>query len=85
MFYYQIVNPGIKDWISHEDNELAHISEYPGNIWVTENEAWANRVGATQLTYSEAQTIVDEIVLEAQANWTEDSNDPYPQPIILPQ
>jgi hypothetical protein len=84
MLYFQIENPGVKNWISHEDNELAHISQYPGNIWVTENEIWANRVGAASLSKQEAQDIVDNIIQQAQQNWTEESELPYPQSIILP-
>ena len=84
MLYFQIKNPGIKNWISHEDNRLAHISEYPGDIWATENEIWANRVGAISLTKQEAQDIVDNIIQQAQQNWTEESELPYPQSIILP-
>lgn len=84
MLYFQIQNPGVKNWISHEDNALAHISEYPGNIWVTENQVWADRVGAINLTKEEAQTIVDNIIYQAQQDWTEESELPYPQNIILP-
>jgi len=58
MKYYQAVNTG-KGFITHEDNETAHISGYPGDIWVTENETWASRVGATEKTKVEAQSIVD--------------------------
>ena len=86
MLYFQIQDPGTKDWITHEDNEYSHISGYPGSIWVTElNQAWGDRVGANSLTYQEAQDIVDAIIAEAQANWTPESPLPYPQPIILPQ
>ena len=84
MHYYQITNPGTKDWITHNDNELAHISEYPGNIWVTENTEWASRVGATELTQAEAQTVVDNVIITAQSNWTPESGEPYPELIILP-
>ena len=44
-------------WI--EDNELAYIGGYPGNVWVTENTAWAVRVGAVEKTKIEAQTLVN--------------------------
>lgn len=85
MLYFQIEDPGIKDWISHEDNEYSHISGYPGNIWVTENnQPWADKVGATSLTYQQAQDIVDAIILQQQANWTVESGIPYPQSVILP-
>ena len=85
MLYFQIENPGTKGWITHQDNEYSHISGYPGNIWVTENnQSWADRVGATSLTYQEAQSIVDNIIIQAQSEWTEESDFPYPQSIILP-
>lgn len=85
MLYFQIEDPGTKDWITHADNEYSHISGYPGSVWVTElNQAWADRVGATSLTYQQAQDIVNSVIAEAQANWTEDSDRPYPEPIILP-
>lgn len=85
MLYFQIENPGTKNWIAHEDNEYSHISGYPGNIWVTElNQQWADRVGALSLTKQEAQDIVDVIIQEAQQNWDPNSEVPYPQPIVLP-
>jgi hypothetical protein len=84
MNYYYIINPGVKGWISHEDNELAHVSGYPGDVWVTENTAWAARVGATEKTKEEAQALVDAVINEAIANWTVESGMPEPQPIILP-
>ena len=56
--YYQTENTG-KGFITHGDNELAHISGYPGNVWVTENTAWAVRVGAVEKTKLEAQTLVN--------------------------
>ena len=58
MEYYQAVNTG-KGFITHEENEFAHIAGYPGDIWVTENTTWASRVGATSKTKPEAQAIVD--------------------------
>ena len=56
--YYEKENLG-KGFITHEDNELAHISGYPGNVWITENTAWAVRVGAVEKTKLEAQTLVN--------------------------
>jgi hypothetical protein len=58
MAYYHAINSG-KGFITHEDNELAHVSGHPGNIWVTENSTWAARVGATEKTKEEAQALVD--------------------------
>ena len=56
--YYEKENTG-KGFITHTDNELSHVAGYPGNIWVTENTAWAVRVGAVEKTKIEAQTIVN--------------------------
>ena len=56
--YYQAENTG-KGFITDGDQELAHISGYPGDVWVTENTAWAVRVGAVEKTKLEAQTLVN--------------------------
>jgi hypothetical protein len=58
MTYYVAVNTG-KGFITHEENELAHIAGYPGDVWVTDNATWASRVGAIEKTKEEAQTLVD--------------------------
>jgi len=58
MAYYVAVNTG-KGFITHEDNESAHVAGYPGDVWVTENTTWATRVGATSKTKTEAQALVD--------------------------
>lgn len=84
MAYYYIVSPGTKGWISHEDNELAHVAGYPGDVWVTENATWATRVGAIEKTKEEAQALVDAVINEAIANWDPNSDLPQPQPIVLP-
>jgi len=55
--YYHTTNTG-KGFITHAENESAHISGHPGEIWTTENTTWASRVGATEKTFSEAQTLV---------------------------
>jgi hypothetical protein len=58
MAYYQATNTG-KGFITHLDNELAHVAGYPGDVWVTENSTWAARVGAISKTKVEAQALVD--------------------------
>lgn len=55
--YYHATNTG-KGFITHAENESAHISGHPGEVWTTENTSWASRVGATEKTFSEAQTLV---------------------------
>lgn len=62
MKYYQATNTG-KGFITHEENEIAHIAGYPGNIWITENSAWALRVGAIEKTKEEAQVLTDASIL----------------------
>ena len=56
--YYNAENTG-KGFITHEDNELEHISGYPGNVWVTENTAWAARHYLVEMTKLNAQTLVN--------------------------
>jgi hypothetical protein len=58
MKYFVAVNTG-KGFITYEDNLLAHIAGYPADVWVTENTAWATRVGAVEKTKTEAQTLVN--------------------------
>ena len=58
MAYYQATNTG-KGFITHEENEVAHVAGYPGDVWVTENSTWASRVGAVSKTKVEAQALVD--------------------------
>jgi len=58
MAYYQVENTGL-GFITHEDNEAAHVAGFPADIWVTENSTWAARVGAVEKTKEEAQALVD--------------------------
>ena len=61
MAYYHAVNTG-KGFITHTDNESAHVAGYPGDVWVTENTTWATRISATSKTQEEAQALVDAAV-----------------------
>lgn len=60
MKYFVAGNTG-KGFITHEDNQLSHISGYPGNVWYTGDiqTSWAARVGAVEKTKEEAQALVD--------------------------
>jgi len=58
MRYYQVENTGL-GFITHEDNEIAHVAGFPANIWVTDNATWAERVNAVEKTKEEAQALVD--------------------------
>ena len=61
MAYYTTANTG-KGFITHADNESAHVSGWPGDVWVTTNSTWVARVGATEKTKAEAQLLVDNAV-----------------------
>lgn len=84
MNYYQIENPGIDGFVTHQENESAHLANYPGDIWVTENTAWALRVGATKIEKEEAQAIVNAIIKENIDNYNSESKLSMPEYILLP-
>jgi hypothetical protein len=79
--YYQAQNYG-KGFITHEDNEFKHVAGYPGDIYVTENDVWAQRVGATELTKEQAQQIVDQVVETSNQQIEQQTNTPIQ--VILP-
>lgn len=55
--YYHATNTG-KGFITTEENIQSHIAGHPGEVWTTENTTWATRVGATEKTFAEAQSLV---------------------------
>lgn len=55
--YYHATNTG-KGFITHDENESAHIAGHPGEVYTTENTTWASRVSATEKTFAEAQALV---------------------------
>jgi len=65
MKYYVAENTG-KGFITHEENESNHIQGFPANVYATENASWASRVGATEKTKVEAQSLVDTAVQEGK-------------------
>ena len=58
-------------FFSHADREAAHLSGHLGDIWCVgnNNSAWITRVGGTEKTLEEAQTILDSAISDAQTNW----------------
>ena len=56
--YYVVANTG-KGFITHADNESAHVAGHPADVWTTENTTWAARVSAVEKTQVEAQALVD--------------------------
>ena len=59
MPYYYVQHTGKKGFVTHADNEVTHVSNYPGDVGVTSGSAWATRVGAEEKTKAEAQALVD--------------------------
>ena len=83
--YYTIANSGEKDFVTHEDNAIAYIENFPANIWVTENAEWAQRVGATETTKELAQTLLNDYINYLRSVYVESTpEDIYPEYIELP-
>ena len=89
MAYYYVQHTGKKGFVTHEDNESAHVANYPGDVWITENSAWASRVGAQEKTKAEAQALCDAAIgaanaeLSSSAGWSKYTN-PTGSLITLP-
>ena len=66
-------------FIRHEDRMQFHIEGFPGNVWVTDDnvyaDRWIARHSATAKTKSEAQAIVDGVIDDAQDAWDNDNVD----------
>ena len=66
-------------FIRHEDRAMFHIEGFPGNVWVTDDnvyaDRWIARHSAVAKTKSQAQTIVTDIVNDAQDTWDNDNVD----------
>ena len=66
-------------FIRHEDRNQFTIEGFPGNVWVTEDnvyaDRWIARHSAVAKTKSQAQTIVTDIVNDAQDTWDNDNVD----------
>ena len=89
MAYYYVQHTGLKGFVTHADNEANHVSNYPGDVWITDNSAWAGRVGATEKTKAEAQSLCDASIgasnaeLSGSDGWDNDTN-PTSSLISLP-
>ena len=66
-------------FIRHEDRKMFHIEGFPGDVWVTDDnvyaERWISRVGGAEKTKSQAQTIVTGVVDDAKDAWDNDNVD----------
>lgn len=67
MKYFIATNTG-KDFYTHADRELAHLSGHPGNVWAVgdANAAWGARVGGVEKSLEEATAIA---LGAAQDHW----------------
>jgi hypothetical protein len=83
--YYIIANSGEKDFVTYEDNIIAYVENFPDDIWVTENTAWAERVGATETTKEAAQTRLNDYIDYLRFTYVQSTpEDMYPEYIELP-
>jgi len=83
--YYIIANSGEKDFVTHEDNAIAYVENFPADIWVTENTEWAQRVGATETTKEAAQTRLNDYIDYLRSIYVQSTpEDIYPEYIELP-
>jgi len=64
-------------FIRHEDRRQFHIEGFTGNVWVTEDnvyaDRWIARHSAVVKTKSQAQTIVTDIIDAAKDTWDNDN------------
>jgi hypothetical protein len=63
-----------KGFITHDDSSKFQVSGFPGNLWQIpannqDANLWVNKVAGVWKTKEEAQTIVDAIITQAQADW----------------
>ena len=89
MAYYYVQHTGLKGFVSHADNEASHVSNYPGDVWVTAYSSWATRVSAVSKSKEDAQTLCDAAIdaanaeLSGSAGWDNDTS-PTSSHITLP-
>ena len=89
MPYYYVQHSGKKGFVTHADNEASHVSNYPGDVWITSGSAWADRVGAEEKSKAEAQALCNAAIdasnaeLSSSAGWSNDTH-PTSSGITLP-
>ena len=66
-------------FIRHEDRKMFHIEGFPGDVWLTDDnvyaERWISRVDGVEKTKSQAQTIVTGVVDDAKTAWDNNNVD----------
>ena len=62
-----------KNFFTHEERKQFHLSGHPGEVWVVGDnlygDQWISKVSGVVKTQSQAQTIVDIKIEEAQTAW----------------
>ena len=73
IFNYCVATNTGKGFITHDDSRKFVIQGYPANVWVctdcVESRHWVARNNGTSKTKSEAQTLVNTEVTNAQNAW----------------
>ena len=73
IFNYCVATNTGKGFITHDDSRKFVIQGYPANVWVCvdcmESRMWVARNNGTSKTKSEAQTLVNTEVTNAQNAW----------------
>ena len=73
IFNYCVATNTGKGFITHDDSRKFVIQGYPANVWVCvdcmESRMWVARNSGTSKTKSEAQTLVNTEVTNAQNAW----------------
>ena len=73
IYNYSVMTNTGKGFIVQEDSSTFWISGFPANVWVAtdcrESRHWVARVNGTSKTKSEAQTLVNTEVTNAQNAW----------------
>ena len=62
-----------KNFFTHEERKQFYLSGHPGEVWVVGDnlygDQWISKVSGVVKTQSQAQTIVDTKIEEAQTAW----------------
>ena len=78
-----------KNFFTHEERNLFHLSGHPGEVWVVGDnlygDQWIGKVAGAIKTKEEAQAIVTGKIEEAQAAWdalSAEEQERQPRPVV---
>lgn len=75
---YYIVTKNIRDFITFYEKENYFFKGYVGNIWAVSDDIaqqWSKKVEGQELSYQEAQNIINIEIQKAQEDWDNDKRD----------